>query len=184
MSKKNDITDEEKALFREAIKGTVPLKAKDDKHTSAKSNTISTAYRQRQAVTDNPKSGHLNLSSTPLAAEDIVRFARQGLQHKQLKKLQKGQLKWQASLDLHGMSLSQAESALKHFISGCQQRGYRHVIIIHGKGSRSAIDKPLMKNFATQFLETHPAILALSSALPKDGGTGALYAIIKRDRSI
>lgn len=180
MSKKKPISEEDKTAFRQAMAGVKQLKQRDDKVPSSKSISKTADYRRQQASQEQRRDVTIELQATPLSADDPVFFSRPGIQHKQLKKLKKGQFSWQETLDLHGFTLSEAESLLSQFIEYCGLQQYRHVIVIHGKGLRSKDGKPLLKNFVIQFLQEHPAVLALSSALPKDGGTGAIYLILKR----
>ena len=41
-----------------------------------------------------------------------------------------------ARLDLHGMTQREAHSALFGFLRSCQVSGYKHVLVITGKGSQ------------------------------------------------
>jgi len=54
------------------------------------------------------------------------------------------------------------------------------VQIIHGKGLSNQTQPPLLKNQVNRWLRCHPAVLAFCSAQPKDGGTGALYVLLKQ----
>ena len=47
-------------------------------------------------------------------------------------------MKIDARLDLHGLSLSQAESSVTHFIRAAAAADYRCVLVVTGKGRRKA----------------------------------------------
>lgn len=111
-------------------------------------------------------------------AEDSLHFARTGLQHKVLKRLKRGQITIEDTLDLHRKTTEEAREITRRFIDHCVQMGKRCVCIIHGKGRFS--DKPILKNFMNQWLRQHPMVLAFYSAQPRHGGTGALYVLLKR----
>lgn len=107
-------------------------------------------------------------------------------------KLRKGKMPIEARLDLHGMSREVAHDAVTNFIISSQERGLRTVIIITGKGkSKSTSDDWLVKGkgvlkenvpYWLEGIELRPYVLKFMSAQPKDGGTGALYVYLKRQR--
>ncbi len=183
MRKKTPISDKDKRLFREATKGTAPLPNHDTKKV-LKLDTAeeSYGYRRQQASTQQKSMQSFDVINPTLLAEDKVFYAQDGVNHKQLALLKKGQYQWQARLDLHGYTIAQADECLKTFIEQCQQASQRYLMIVHGKGARSADDKPLIKNLVVQRLGQHPEVIAYSSAQPADGGTGALYVILKRQK--
>ncbi len=115
--------------------------------------------------------------------EEKLNFQRPGIQKKVFSQLRSGQFKMQAELDLHGMTTSKAHQHLQSFIEQCQQLNLRFVRIIHGKGWSSAHHKPIIKTMVNQWLRNNPAVLAFCSARIEDGGSGALYVILKRIKS-
>ena len=109
--------------------------------------------------------------------EDYLFFSHSGLQEKTIKKLRQGKMPIAAILDLHGMTIPQAEDALQEFLLMCQQEELRHVLIIHGKGAG------IIKNTVNTWLRDYPDTLAFCSAKPKDGGSGALYLLLRRPKN-
>ncbi len=77
------------------------------------------------------------------------------------------------------MKLSDAEEALKDFIVSQCAEGTRCVLIIHGKGGRKG-KVALIKTHTHHWLKQFPQILGFVSALPKHGGTGAVYVLLKK----
>jgi DNA-nicking Smr family endonuclease len=118
-----------------------------------------------------------------VSAEDTLSFTRPGLQHRLLRRFRRGQLAIDDELDMHGMTASEARSAILDFINTSRDRGSRCVRIIHGKGYGSAQDTPVLKNRLNSWLRQHHEVLAFTSATPRDGGAGALYVLlrVKRD---
>lgn len=110
---------------------------------------------------------------------DILSFSRSGLQHKVLKKLRQGKNPIEHALDLHGLTVNQARHELLEFLGECEAAGVRHAIIVHGKGFRSK-DKPVIKPMINRWLRATDSVLAFHSALPKDGGSGAVYVLLKK----
>ena len=79
----------------------------------------------------------------------------------------------------HGLSRAQAQQQLLKFLHLSSQNGWRCVRIIHGKGYRSPDNQPILKNSVNQWLRQHRDVLAFCSAKPADGGTGAVYVLLK-----
>ena len=105
-------------------------------------------------------------------------FLRQGLQKKILRELKQGRRYPVAdSLDLHGLTQQQAEQQLAQMLDefsaarGC-------LLIVHGKGLRSA-EGPVLKNLSARYLKAHPRVRAFCSASIADGGSGALYVLLR-----
>ena len=107
-------------------------------------------------------------------------FARPGLQHKALRKLRRGQFRVSVELDLHGMTVPVARQALAEFLQQCRASNRRCVRIIHGKGNGSHNRGPVLKTMVNRWLQQRDEILAFCSAPPNDGGTGAVYVLLKR----
>ena len=51
--------------------------------------------------------------------------------------------------------------------------------IIHGKGYRSGERQPVLKRKVNYWLRLRPDVLAFCSATPRDGGTGAVYVLLR-----
>ncbi len=99
-----------------------------------------------------------------------------------LRKLKAGEFTIQAHLDLHGHTKEAAGQALQSFLLNSHALGYRVVLIIHGRGLKSS-EGPVLKEYLVRWLTTGSLshlVLAFCSARPCDGGTGALYVLLKR----
>ena len=101
-----------------------------------------------------------------------------------LTRFKRGQMRPEGRLDLHGMIQSEAHRALTAYMAKAQSAGLRCVIVITGKG-RVSEGGGVLRNQVPQWLNSpsiRPHILAFSSAQPKDGGSGALYVLLRRKR--
>ncbi len=115
----------------------------------------------------------------PVQSDSLLNFSRAGVQPRQLRNLQKGNLICAAECDLHGLTLAQAEQTLEKFVQECQAKHYRVIRIIHGKGHRSENNNPTLKNFVNQWLRELKDVLAFYSAMPKDGGAGSVQVLLR-----
>ena len=105
-----------------------------------------------------------------------------GIDKASARRLRRGQMQIEDRLDLHGLSQEQAHKQLISFINQAVQRNFRHVLIITGKGRQG---HGILRHQAPIWLKDPPLrqhINAISYAQPQDGGTGALYIRLKRQR--
>ena len=96
------------------------------------------------------------------------------------------------SLDLHGLTLDEANIKVENFITDCFNRKVSKVIIVTGKGLHSQNDKDpyisekfgILKNSVPDFIKNNPSLMAkiksITSAEISDGGSGAFYVFLKK----
>lgn len=115
-----------------------------------------------------------------VGAEDELYWARDGVQEGQMRKLKAGQIGFEGSLDLHGMNIEKARELLWDFLAEATGLEVRCVRVTHGKAARTDGRKPLLKSHVNTWLRQHPQVLGFSSCLPRHGGTGSLYVMLRR----
>ncbi len=94
-------------------------------------------------------------------------------------RLRKGRLPIEGRLDLHGYDRESAHSALRGFIAASHSAGKRCVLIVTGKG-KGILQSETPRWLAEPGLASK--IVSVRTAQPKDGGSGALYVLLKRQR--
>lgn len=100
-----------------------------------------------------------------------------------LKKLKRGEIAYQDFLDLHGKTRDEAKQLVKNFIEKSRKIGFRCVLIIHGRGMHSRDYIPVLKEALKSWLSGKSIgrhILAFCSAKATDGGTGAIYVLLRK----
>lgn len=115
----------------------------------------------------------------PVGAEDELCFIAGGLHKNILVKLRQGFFSPQAEIDLHGLNSKQAKLELLQFLEDCMRAGCRCVHIVHGKGYRSQDQYPILKNNINLWLRQHHDVQAFCSAPARDGGSGAVYVLLR-----
>lgn len=108
-----------------------------------------------------------------------LQWAKDGIRPRVQRRLRQGRYSVAAELDLHGLRTEQAHAEILNFIAHSLEQQHTCVRIIHGKGLRSRI-QPKLKILTAKLLRRMPGVLAYSSARPVDGGTGAVYVLLKR----
>lgn len=114
-----------------------------------------------------------------IATGDELSFRRPHITEAVLLKLRRGQYAVDAEIDLHGLNAVEARQVLRDFIADTTARGYRCVRIVHGKGKRSGHRGPVLKNLVNHWLQRMDAVLAFGSARAVDGGSGAVYVLLR-----
>ncbi|HPY42115.1 MAG TPA: Smr/MutS family protein, partial [Thiolinea sp.] len=117
---------------------------------------------------------------TELQPGDMLSYLRPGVQHRVFSKLRRGEYRVAAELDLHGLNTRQARAYLAEFLVTVYPLKGECVRIIHGKGNRSSHQGPVLKTKVNHWLRQHDRVQAFHSARPVDGGTGAVYVLLKR----
>ena len=115
----------------------------------------------------------------PVVHDDEDSYQRQGIPRRTLRRLRRGQISVQDELDLHGLRIHQARDALAEFLADCRTRRLSCVRIIHGKGLGSGPSGPVLRPKVRQWLMKRNHVLAFCSAPAHDGGSGALYVLLK-----
>lgn len=125
--------------------------------------------------------GHFDISETREYVEGHV----VGIDARLLRRLRRGEFAWQAWVDLHGMTAAAARDAVEAFIVRSVRGGLRCLLVVHGRGLNSKDQIPVLKERVKAWLARGRIgrhVLAFSSARAVDGGAGALYVLLRRDR--
>jgi len=171
---KNTISSEDAAIWQ---KMTQDVKKMPNK-TYIKANK--TPVKQKKAsikpekINETPILNQKTKQSTNTQSSEIAKQTD--------KRLRRGQIKIEATLDLHGQSKNDAYSTVTRFIQNAYTQQKRCVMIITGKGK--ANEGILRQNLPLWLQEDHlkPIILKTHQAQPKHGGSGAFYIYIRKNR--
>ena len=111
------------------------------------------------------------------------------MDHKKFAKMKRGKFKPEGRIDLHGMTVDVAHTALTAFILNSHAQGKRLVLVITGKGKSTPDDGPIPRRMGIlrqqlpHWLETPPLrqiILEFHPAHARHGGSGAFYVYLRR----
>ncbi len=178
----NNISDADKELFRESVGDIRKIR----QNTVFFKNTVRTQDRPvspSQSSTKSSPGQPAGAETGHYLAGDFLSFKKPGIQNRVLSKLRRGQFPIEGSLDLHGMTANEAFRTLERFLEVSRIQNRRHLLIIHGKGKGSDTGRPVIKNKAFDWLSQHPDVLAFCSSRKSDGGTGAVYVLLRTNRA-
>ena len=85
----------------------------------------------------------------------------------------------EATIDLHGLTRDEAWTRLENFVNDSIRRGFRKIMIIHGKGNHSHGTDPVLGPMVRQFIEVNPKLGTSAHPDRNNGGNGATWVLIK-----
>lgn len=118
-------------------------------------------------------------------SDEFIEGCVRGFDRKLMQKLKQGLFPVQDHVDLHGCTRQDAELKVTEFLLRSYRLGLRCVLVVHGKGLNSEDHIPVLKERLPLWLNRGPVrriVLAFSTARPYDGGTGAIYVLLRRPR--
>lgn len=176
--------DDDFSLFHAEVRGVKPIKhdraeigkPKADRKQLAGLRQSATVRSDQPLVVD----GMSDQFVIDVGAEDELMWRRDGVQEGQIRKLKLGQIPFEGSIDLHGMSVEKAREILWAFLAEATKLEVRCVRVTHGKAARLDGKRPMIKSHVNTWLRQHPQVLGFTSCQARHGGTGAVYVILKR----
>jgi DNA-nicking Smr family endonuclease len=175
--------DDESSLFAMEMRGVKRIRVDRADTGKVRADKTQLATRRQSAtlsVANVKVDGLSDQFVIDVGAEDELSWARDGVQEGQIRKLKQGQIGFEGSLDLHGMTVEKARETLWDFIAEATRFEVRCIRVTHGKAARLDGKRPLIKSHVNTWLRQHPQVLGFTSCLPKHGGTGAVYVMLKR----
>ena len=116
-------------------------------------------------------------------SDAFVEGRAKGLDRRILRRLKAGDYPLGDRLDLHGLKRDEAHEKVTRFIERARSQQIRCILIVHGKGRHSIDNIGVLKGLVQNWLKRgriSRSVLAFCSAQPHDGGTGAVYVLLRR----
>lgn len=99
---------------------------------------------------------------------------------RRMKQVERGQLKPEAELDLHGLTIDEACSKARFFLQNAIHQGFQTALIITGKGLHSS-DGPVLRQAVEKLLDQQrEQVIEWGVAPRRYGGDGALVVFLRR----
>ena len=101
-----------------------------------------------------------------------------------------------SSIDLHGYTLDEANKTIENFIKEAFSQNINKLIVVTGKGLHSENEKDpyvskdlsILKYSVPEFISNNPELMSMineiTDAKIEDGGTGAFYIFLKKNKFI
>jgi DNA-nicking Smr family endonuclease len=182
MSKRNTGSETDAELWERVARSAKPL---------AKVRAVEPSDRPKTPVRETGK----GLPRTPprpapkVAAKPAARG--EALDRQTARRLERGHLQVEARIDLHGLRQRDAHTALRRFLKSAQGKGWRHVLVITGKGAEPDAQRSFYEGEGRGVLRqavphwlTQPdlahVVIGYSEAPRRLGGEGALYVRLRK----
>ena len=175
--------DDDFSLFKAELSGVKPIKqnrAEPGKPKTDRKQHATLRHAATASVGAVKVDGLSDQFVIDVGPEDELMWARDGVQESQIRKLKVGQIPFEGSLDLHGMSVEKARETLWAFLAEATQLEVRCVRVTHGKAVRLDGKRPMIKSHVNTWLRQHPKVLGFTSCQARHGGAGAVYVMLKR----
>jgi DNA-nicking Smr family endonuclease len=179
--------DDDATLFDRAMAGVAPV----DRGPRRRPGPKPVGVEARRVGRDEDEEVHAILSGlvsgeVPFDITETGEYVEgfvQDFDRRALRRLRAGEISVQDEIDLHRMTRDEARAALDPFILGAAGRKVTCVRVVHGRGLHSKEEGPVLKAMVVRWLAGRrlgKVVLAFTSARPVDGGTGALYVLLRR----
>lgn len=170
-------------IFRQAMDGVRPLgnnkvlnKRRTEPSVGQRRRKYHAAHEEQEDVDPN----YLHVGDVnqvhPL---EILEWKKDGVQPAVFRKLKTGKYPVEGSLDLHRMTVKEAREAVYQFLNLCLEKGWRSVLIAHGRGEKSETPARI-KSYVAHWMRQVPHVIAFSSPPRYLGGTGALFVLLRK----
>ena len=197
------LTPDEVALWRSVMgdgdapaqPAREPAPAKQREPPPGKADSTKTAEQGAKAAANKRPPPKPPICAKPEVQVVRGRSSLDGLDRRNAQRLRRGQMTIDARLDLHCMTRQAAHAALRRFLVSGTETGHRCVLVITGKGTPRETDAnagfmpdrslgvlrtEVRRWLAEPDARTH--VVAWATAIPRDGGDGALYVLLRRRR--
>jgi len=190
---KNNITNKEDDLWNLVTKNdkkyTKTNRVVSKKQESIKNSTIIKNHTEakvpiNKAFKKNVNNDILDVKNKNINIQELnPNKEPSGISASQADKLKKGKIRPEKIIDLHGYTQFRAHTYINDELLKCYNRNIRSVLIITGKKIGKLGAEGVLKKEVPKWLNISPLrdiILMTSWAMPKDGGEGALYVLLRR----
>jgi len=139
----------------------------------------------KENIKENTKNDIIVIKNNTNIQELDPRKTPSGISASQADKFKKGKIRPERTIDLHGFTQFRAHSYINDELLKCYKSNMRSILIITGKKFGKMGAEGVLKREVPKWLNLSPLkeiILMTSWAMPRDGGDGALYVLLRRVR--
>ena len=173
------MSDDDPDLFRRAMSGAKPLRTDErvaDPKNKPKPRARFSRADEKKALAESMQA---DIDTMEYGNADSLRFKRASVSRTTMRMLARGGYAIQAEIDLHGMTVAEAKPRLAAFVERCARNDKLCIRVVHGKGLGSGDRGPVLKMSVNRWLRQWDSVLAFVSARQVDGGTGAIYVLLR-----
>ncbi len=170
--------EDERELFRQAMRDVRPLGAAEPPVRPPRGPAPKARFTRAERAAVLRESLQPTLLAPEVLTGDELQYRRPGVPEALLRELRRGRFRIEAEVDLHGLTVAQANEQLKGLLQYALSQNLKCLRIVHGKGLRSGTRGPVLKQTVNALLRRADPVLAFTSARPEHGGTGATLVLL------
>jgi DNA-nicking Smr family endonuclease len=174
------VSDDDVDLFRRALADAKPLRATRRAAEVIRKPAPKARFARADERAALRESLEADIDDTETHSGESLRFHRPSVGRRTMRRLARGNFSVQDEIDLHGMTVTEAKPRLTDFIERCAKEGRLCVRVVHGKGLGSGHRGPVLKQKVNRWLRQWDVVLAFVSTRQVDGGTGAIYVLLRQ----
>jgi DNA-nicking Smr family endonuclease len=180
VERRQAMDEEDRALFRHAMRGVRRLQLEGPTRTGARRPPPRARFARAERLAVLQESLGQQSPLAPVEESgDALLFRRPQVGIAAFRRLRAGHYRVDGEIDLHGLTAAMVEPALQQFLGEAMRHRARVVRVIHGKGLRSGNRGPVLKLMASHYLCRIDVVLAFASAREVDGGSGAILVLLR-----
>ena len=186
VSKKRSTDEEDAALFLESIGEVAPVRQKIERVAPPAPRSAGSLHIPTEEAESLARLAELVSADDQFDVSDSAERVEGwvvGFDARVMRKLRAGDFSAQAKVDLHGLVREEAKTTFESFIQKSRIAGHRCVLVVTGRGLHSPDSIPVIKQSVQSWLtrgKVTNQVLAFCSARAQDGGTGAVYVLLRR----
>jgi DNA-nicking Smr family endonuclease len=173
------LSEDDDNLFQRLMSDAKPLRAEERVPHARRKPQPKARFRRADEKSALTESLDVSIDAMEESSGESLRFQRASVGRTTMRMLTRGSYAIQAEIDLHGMTLAEAKPRLEKFVARCARNNKLCIRIVHGKGLGSGERGPVLKRAVDRWLRKWDAVLAFVSARQVDGGTGAVYVLLR-----
>ena len=179
------VEEQEPDDFFSEMSDVKPLKQDKIAERLSNKDKINAIYRQKVAQSFGRKNQNFLTDGDVESVEpdEILSFKLDGIQPAVFKKLRQGKYEIDFHLDLHRKTVAEAREDVFKLLQSSIRFEHRTLLITHGKGALSNPPARL-KSYVHHWLKQVDTVVAFHSAHARHGGTGSVYALLKKPEQI
>ncbi len=174
------MSQDDSDIFRRAMSGAKPLVSEQRVSPFKRKPKPKARFSRADERAALEESLHADADDLENDNVDYLRFHRPSVGHRMMRRLARGHYAVQDEIDLHGMTQHEAREHLHDFVNQASAAGRTCVRVVHGKGLGSGLRGPVLKKSVNRWLRRWDSVLAFVSAPRVDGGTGAVYVLLRK----
>ena len=176
--KKRDLSEEEHSLWRRVVATVKPRRKAAPKPADANVSAPKSVSLPAKAASQVPAPSSAKRQEPKPAKLTISKAAAPLADRGGEKRIRRGKLEIDGSIDLHGHTQETGRTALMRFLQAAYARGDRTLIVITGAGRAG---QGVLKQRLPDWLgELKPIVAGYAQAHRQHGGAGAFYVFLKR----